>query len=263
MSLPNAVAQTPSAAPAVVSTINVDQLEASTITPIEKKNVHQSKTADESTKTNSPGSGHELDKEAEPTAEGKALITTLIAVGEEWQSKRKTATDYFDDHKEDVLKLRAEFGVRQGSKGKLLFVPQPGGTQRAMYWSEFVKLAFGVSERHMNRLLGIGAEPKESPDPKKSKNYKLGLLDGQAAALQVPLQAPAETQPASKLDKQDPYAYFEQLKGEKQTFADELAAMVINIYDPTDAEEIAKAFDKELKRQLAEIRKASIKPSKE
>ncbi len=77
------------------------------------------------------------------------------------------------------------------------------------------------------------------------------------------MQAPPEAQPASKLDKQDPYAYFEQLKCEKQTFADELAAMVIDMYDPTDAEEIAKAFDKELKRQLAEIRKASIKPTQE
>jgi hypothetical protein len=116
-----------------------------------------------------------------------------------------------------VLKLRAEFGVRQGTKGKLLYVPQQGGTQRAMYWSEFVTFAFGAGERHINRLLGIPADPKESAHPKKSKNYKLGFADGQAAALQGPVQAPPEAQPASKLDKQDPYAYFEQLKCEKQT----------------------------------------------
>jgi competence protein ComEA len=98
-----------------------------------------------------------------------------------------------------VLKLRTEFGVRQGTKGKLLYVPQPGGTQRAMYWSEFVTLAFGVSERHMNRLLGIPADPKEGLDPKKSKNYKLGFVDGQAAARRGPVPVPAQAQPASKL----------------------------------------------------------------
>ncbi|MGC2196778.1 MAG: hypothetical protein WA628_19040 [Terriglobales bacterium] len=263
MSIPTAVAQAPSAAPAVMSTINVDQLEGSTITAMDKKNNRWFEVGHDSTNTNSPQSKHELGKEAEPTPEAKALITTLLAVGEEWQSKRKTATDYFDGHKVEVLKLRTEFGVRQGTKGKLLYVPQPGGTQRAMYWSEFVTLAFGVSERHINRLLGIPADPKESPDPTKSKNYKLGFVDGQEAALRGQVQAPAEAQPASKLDKEDPYAYFEQLKCEKQTFADELAAMVIDIYDSTDAEEIAKAFDKEMKRQLAEIRKASIKRTKE
>jgi hypothetical protein len=263
MSIPSAVAQAPAAALAVVSTINVDQLEGSTITATDKKDRRQSKVGHERTNANPRRSQHELGKDAEPTPEAKALITNLLAVGEEWQSKRKTAADYFGEHKDEVLKLRTEFGVRQGTKGKLLYVPQPGGTQRAMYWSEFVTLAFEVSERHMNRLLGIPADPKVSADPTKSKNYKLGFADGQAAALRGPVQAPPEAQPAPKLDKQDPYAYFEQLKGEKQTFADELAAMVIDIYDPTDAEEIAKAFDKELKRQLAEIRKASIKPTKE
>ncbi len=77
------------------------------------------------------------------------------------------------------------------------------------------------------------------------------------------MQAPAVAQPVSKLDKHDPYAYFEQLKDEKQTFASELAAMVVEIYDYTDAEAIAKAFAKEVKRQLAEIRSASVKPTKE
>jgi hypothetical protein len=74
------------------------------------------------------------------------------------------------------------------------------------------------------------------------------------------VQVPAVATPVSKLDKADPYAYFEQLKYEKQTFASELAAMVVEMYDPTDAAEITKMFDKEIQRQLAEIRKGSVKP---
>ena len=69
--------------------------------------------------------------------------------------------------------------------------------------------------------------------------------------------------PVSALDKRDPYAYFEQLKDEKQTFAFELAAMVVEIYDAPDAEEMMKAFTKEMKRQLDEIRKESVNAAKE
>jgi len=198
-------------------------------------------------------------KEAEPSPETKALISTVLTVGKEWQSKRKTVTDYFEQHKLEVLKLRNEFGVKQGTQGKMLYVPQPDDTTEAMYWSDFVSLAFGVSERHINRLLGIN-EPPNPPDPAKSKNYKLGFAAGQEAAMRGQVQAPAVAQPVSKLDKGDPYAYFEQFKDEKQTFASELAAMVVNTYDATDAAEITKMLEKEVKRQLAEIRKASVEP---
>ena len=262
MSITSAVSHVPSLAPAVVSTVNVDQLEGSTINAADEKG-RRCKVEHTSPNLNSPRSEHQLGKEAEPTPEAKALITTVLAVGEAWQSQRKTVTDYFDQHKPEVLKLRAEFGVKPGTKGKQLDVPQPGGTQRAMYWSEFVKLAFGVSERHINRLLGIAADPKPSPDSEKSKNYKLGYVAGQKAAQRGQMPAPAAPQPAFKPDKNDPYAYFGQFKDEKQTFANELAAMVVEIYDPMDAEEIANAFGKELKRQLAEIRTASVKPTKE
>jgi hypothetical protein len=83
MSIPSAVAQAPSAPPAVVSTIDVGQLEGSTINPIHKKNGRQSKVGHESTNTNSRRSERELGQEAEPTPEAKVLITTLLAVGEE------------------------------------------------------------------------------------------------------------------------------------------------------------------------------------
>ena len=245
-----------------MSTVNVDKLEGSTINAADKKD-RRCKVERTSTNLISPRSEHQLGKEAQPTPEARALITTVLAVGEAWQSQRKTVTDYFDQHKPEVLKLRAEFGVKPGTKGKQLNVPQSGDTQRAMYWSEFVKLAFGVSERHINRLLGVPADPKTSPDTKKSKNFKLGYVAGQEAALQGQVLAPAAPQPAFKPDKNDPYAYFGQFKDEKQTFANELAAMVVEIYDPMEAEEIANAFGKELKRQLAEIRMASVKPTKE
>lgn len=245
-----------------MSNVNLDQLAGSTINATGEKG-RACKVKRATTNLNSPRSEHPLGKEVEPTPEANALITTVLAVGAEWQSHRKTVTDYFDRHKPEVLKLRAEFGVKPGTKGKQLYVPRTGDTHRAMYWSEFVKLAFGVSERHINRLLGIAADPKPSPDPEKSKNYKLGYVAGQKAAQRGQVQAPNAPQPAFKLDKNDPYAYFGQLKDEKQTFANELAAMVVEIYDPIDAEEIAKAFAKEVKRQLAEIRTASVKPTKE
>lgn len=234
---------------------------ADTTTTNDKK--EPSPLFEESRNINSPRSPHQLGKEAEPTPEAKALITSVIEVGKEWQSKRKTATEYLEQHKLEVLKLRTEFGVKQGTKGKLLYVPQPDDTPRAMYWSEFVKFAFGVSERHINRLLGIPVESPDPPDPKNSKNYKLGFAAGQEAALRGQVQAPVVAQPVSALDKRDPYAYFEQLKDEKQTFAYELAAMVVEIYDPLDAEEMLKAFTKEVKRQLSETRLNSIKSQKD
>lgn len=182
------------------------------------------------------------------------LINAVLAVGKEWQSKRKTVTDYFDQHKLEVLKLRNEFAVKQGTKGKMLYVPQPNSTVEAMYWSDFVLLAFGVSERHINRLLGIHDSPNP-PDPAKSKNYKLGFAAGQEAAMRGLVQAPAVAQPVSKLDKGDPYAYFEQFKHEKQTFVSELAAMVVGMFDSMDADEIVEAFSEEVNRQQ-ELRKA-------
>jgi hypothetical protein len=188
-------------------------------------------------------------KEAEPSPETKALIKTVLDVGKEWQSKRKTVKDYFEQHKLEVLKLRNEFGVKKGTKGKMLYVPQPDGTTEAMYWSDFVSLAFDVGERHINRLLGIPVESPDPPDPAKSKNYKLGFVAGQEAAMRGQVQAPAVAQPISTLDKADPYAYFEQLKDEKQTFAFELAAMVVEMFEPTDADEIVQEFGKEVKRQ--------------
>ncbi len=188
-------------------------------------------------------------KEAEPSPETKALIKTVLDVGKEWQSKRKTVKDYFEQHKLEVLKLRNEFGVMKGTKGKMLNVPQPDGTTDAMYWSDFVSLAFDVSERHINRLLGIPVEPPNPPDPANSKNYKLGFAAGQEAAMRGQVQAPAVAQPVSKLDKGDPYAYFEKLKDEKPTFASELAAMVVEMFEPTDADEIVQEFGKEVKRQ--------------
>jgi len=229
-----------------VSTIDVGKFEGKTSILKPKKGGCSAKAATAS-------------KEAEPSPEAKALIDTVLEVGKEWQSKRKTFTDYFEQHKLEVLKLRNEFGVKQGTEGKLLYVPQPGDAPRAMYWSEFVLLAFGVSERHINRLLDIPVESPDPPDPKNSKNYKLGFAAGQEAALRGQVQAPVVAQPVSKLDKGDPYAYFEQLKDEKQTFASELAAMVVEMYDATDAAEITKMFDKEVKRQLAEVRKGSVK----
>jgi hypothetical protein len=89
-------------------TINVDQLEGATI--ISQKKDRCFKVGHNSTNTNSPRSQHQLKKEAQPTPEAKALIKSILAVGKEWQSKRKTATDYFDGHKLDVLKLRNELG---------------------------------------------------------------------------------------------------------------------------------------------------------
>jgi len=187
-------------------------------------------------------------EEADLTPETQALITTVLTVGGEWQSKRKTVKDYFEQHKLEVLKLRNAFGVKPGSKGKTLSVPNPNGGVEPMYWSDFVSLAFGVSDRHINRLLGIN-EPPNPLDPSKSKNYKLGFVAGQEAALRGHVQAPAVAKPLSKLDKGDPYAYFEQLKDEKQTFASELAAMVVEMFEPTDTDEIVQEFGKEVKRQ--------------
>jgi hypothetical protein len=228
-----------------VSTPDVGKLEDTT-TP---KKSRWFKVGSDSRNINSPRSPHQVGKEAEPTPEGKVLINTVLAVGKEWQSKRKTVTDYFEQHKLEVLTLRNEFGVKKGTKGKLLYVPQPGDVPRAMYWSEFVQMAFGVSERHINRLLGIPVESPDPPDPAKSKNYKLGFAAGQEAAMRGQVQAPAVAQPVSKLDKADPYAYFAQLKDEKQTFAFELAAMVVEMFEPTDADEIVQEFGKEVKRQ--------------
>ena len=238
----------PQAPPApIVSTTHVDTLEGKT--SILKPVVGGStKTASASMGCNPPRSQHELQKEAEPSPEAKVLIKTVLAVGKEWQSKRKTVTDYFDQHKLEVLKLRNEFAVKQGTKGRMLHVPQPNGTVEAMYWSDFVLLAFGVSERHINRLLGIHESPNP-PDPAKSKNYKLGFAAGQEAAMRGQVQAPTVAQPVSKLDKGDPYAYFEQFKEEKQTFVSELAAMVVGMFDSTDADEIVEAFSEEVNRQ--------------
>lgn len=187
-------------------------------------------------------------EEADVTPETQALITTVLAVGGEWQSKRKTVKDYFEQHKLEVLKLHNAFGVKPGTKGKMLSVPQPNGDVELMYWSDFVSLAFGVSDRHINRLLGI-TEPPSPPDPSKSKNYKLGFVAGQEAALRGQVQAPAVAKAVSKLDKGDPYAYFERLKDEKQTFASELAAMVVEMFEPSDTDEIVQEFGKEVKRQ--------------
>lgn len=235
-----------------VSTIDVGKLEGTTSILKPKKNGCSAMAASDS--TNSPRPQHQLNKDADPSPETKALIKTVLAVGKEWQSKRKTVTAYFEQHKLEVLKLRNDFGVKQGTKGKMLYVPQTNGTLEAMYWSDFVWLAFGVSERHINRLLGIN-EPPNPPDPAKTKNYKLGFAAGQEAALRGQVQAPAVAQPVSKLDRRHPYAYFEQLKDEKQTFASELAAMVVEMFDSTDADEIVGAFSKEVNRQQ-ELRKA-------
>jgi hypothetical protein len=200
------VVQVPSPAPGI-SAIEVDKLKGATITPNDKK---KSRLRD-STNINSPQSQHQLNKEAEPTPETKALIKSVLAVGKEWQSRRKTATGYFEEHKLEVLKLRTGFGVKQGTKGRMLYVPQPDGTLRAMYWSEFVRLAFGVGERHVNRLLGVPNEPSAPSKPENNKNYKLGFVAGQEAALRGQVQAPVVAAPVSKLDKQDPYAFFGQL----------------------------------------------------
>lgn len=243
----------PQASPAPsVSTIDVETLGDTTSILKPKKNGCSARAASDS--SNSPRTQHQRNKEADPSPETKALIEAVLAVGKEWQSKRKTVTEYFEQHKLEVLKLRNDFGVKQGTKGKMLYVPQANGTLEAMYWSDFVLLAFGVSERHINRLIGIN-EPPNPPDPTKSKNYKLGFAAGQEAALRGQVQAPAVAQPVSKLDKGNPYAYFEQLKVEKQTFASELAAMVVDMYEPTDTHEIVQAFGKEVKRQQ-ELRNA-------
>lgn len=247
---------TPPQAPSapIVSTTDVDKLEAKT-SILKPKNVGCSAgAATASMGTQSLRSQNEIQKEAEPTPEGKALISTVLAVGKEWQSKRKTVTEYFEQHKLEVLTLRNEFGVKKGTKGKMLYVPQTNGTLEAMYWSDFVSLAFGVSERHINRLLGI-TEPPNPPDPTKSKNYKAGFAAGQEATMREQVQAPAGAQPFSKLDKSAPYTYFEQFKYGKETFASELAAMVVGMFEPTDTDEIVQAFGKEVKRQQ-ELRNA-------
>jgi hypothetical protein len=240
--------------------MHVDTVEGKTPT-IKPQKIGCSATAAASKVTNS--AQHQLSKEAEPTPETKALIQTVLEVGKEWQSKRKTVADYFDQHKLEVLTLRNEFGVKKGTKGKTLYVPQPNGNAEPMYWSDFVLLAFGVSERHVNRLLGIPVESPDPPDPAKSKNYKLGFAAGQEAAMRGQVQAPAVAQPVSMLDKSDPYAYFEQFKEEKQTFASEVASMVVEMFDAPDATEITKMLEKEVKRQFAEICNASVKPAKE
>jgi hypothetical protein len=244
----------PQASPAPsVSTIDVETLGDTTSILKPKKNGSAPEAASASIGTNSPLSQHGPNKDAEPTPETKALINTVLAVGKEWQSKRKTVTDYFEQHKLEVLTLRNEFGVKQGTKGKMLYVPQTNGTLEPMYWSEFVSLAFAVSERHINRLLGIN-EPPNPTDATKSKNFKAGFAAGQEAALRERVQAPAVAQPFSKLDKSEPYTYFEQFKNEKATFASELAAMVVRMFGSTDADEIVEAFSKEVNRQ--QIRKA-------
>ncbi|MGC2194929.1 MAG: hypothetical protein WA628_09650, partial [Terriglobales bacterium] len=245
----------PQAPPApIVCTTDVDKFGGKT-SILKPKNVGCSAgAATASVGTKSLRSHHEIQKEAAPTPGAKALINTVLAVGKEWQSKRKTVTDYFEQHKLEVLTLRNEFGVKKGTKGKMLIVPQPDDTTKAMCWSDFVSLAFGVSERHINRLIGIN-EPPDPPDPTGSKNYKAGFAAGQEAALRGQVQTPAVAQPVSKLDKGDPYAYFEQLKAEKQTFASELAAMVVGMFEPTDTDEIVQAFGKEVKRQQ-ELRNA-------
>lgn len=258
----SAIPISPNAPPApIVSTMHVDTFEGKTSTFKPKKTGCSARAA-LSKGNNSPRSQHEIQKEAEPTPKAKVLINTVLAVGKEWQSKRKTVTDYFEQHKLEVLTLRNEFGVKSGTKGKMLYVPQPNGVLEAMYWSDFVLLAFGVSERHISRLLGIN-EPPNPPDPAKSKNYKLGFAAGQEAALRGQVQAPAVAQPVSTLDKRDPYAYFEQFKDEKQTFVSEVAAMVVEMFDAPDATEITKMLEKEVKRQFAEICNASVKPAKE
>ncbi len=243
-----AIPTLPQAPPATcVSLSDVGKLEGK-MSILKPKIGDSAKTASASMSSSPPRSHHEFNEEADPTPEAKTLISAVLAVGKEWQSKRKTVTDYFEQHKLEVLTLRNEFGVKQGTKGKMLYVPRPNDTLEAMYWSDFVSLAFGVSDRHVNRLLGINEAPNP-PEPTKSKNYKLGFAAGQEAALREQVQAPAIAQPVSKLDKGDPYAYFEQLKAEKQTFASELAAIVVEMFEPTDTDEIVQAFGKEVKRQ--------------
>ena len=113
---------TPPQAPSapIVSTTDVDKLEAKT-SILKPKNVGCSAgAATASVGTKSLRSQHEIQKEAAPTPEAKALINTVLAVGKEWQSKRKTVTDYFEQHKLEVLTLRNEFGVKKGTKGKML-----------------------------------------------------------------------------------------------------------------------------------------------
>jgi hypothetical protein len=188
-----------------VSTTDVGKFDGKT-SILKPKVGGSAQTAGASMGSNPPRSHDELHREAEPTPEAKALIHTVLAVGKEWQSKRKTVTSYFEQHKLEVLKLRNEFGVKQGRKGKMLNVPRPDDTTEAMCWSDFVWLTFGVSERHINRLLGIN-EPPSPPDPTNSKNYKLGFAAGQEAAKRGRVQAPAVAPPVSKLDKGDPYAF--------------------------------------------------------
>lgn len=88
----------PQASPAPsVSTIDVETLGDTTSILKPKKNGCSARAASDS--SNSPRTQHQRNKEADPSPETKALIEAVLAVGKEWQSKRKTVTEYFEQHK--------------------------------------------------------------------------------------------------------------------------------------------------------------------
>src|SRR5579864_1117044 len=107
-----------------LSILDVEKL-AGTTTINKEKPRRPSKGGTDAHNISSPRPTCQLGNDAELTPEAKALIKSVIEIGKEWQSKRQTATKYFEQKKLEVLRVRNEFGVKQGAKGNLLYVPQP------------------------------------------------------------------------------------------------------------------------------------------
>ena len=200
-----------------------------------------------------------------PDDDTKKLLAKCADHGVRFRSISKE----IDSMRSDILGLKAKFGVKQGYCGKRLVIDGVN----AMLWSEYCQHIFGVSAGQMNRLLNATDEKAVDtmpPDPRESKNYKLGLRDAEEkydlwkrkqlaagtifkADCALPDQLP-ETKPvsvASPVNRDDPHAYWRQFREEPQTMASELVAMLAEVgMDYQTILQVVEAVKKQAKTQL-------------
>lgn len=197
-----------------------------------------------------------------PDDDTKKLLAKCAVHGVRFRSISKE----IDAMRPDILALKQKFGVKQGYIGKRLVIDE----RNSMVWNEYCLYVFGVTAGQMNRLLNASDDKADNvvpPDPRQSKNYKLGLQDAQGAHAvwkrkqlaagtifksdcALPASVP-ETKPA--FDKPDPYAYWEQFREEPETLSGELVAMLVELgLDYQQMLRVAELMKKQAKAQVGQ-----------
>jgi hypothetical protein len=208
------------------------------------------------------GDLNEVEGAIAPDQDTVDLIEEVIQIAADFKPIHEKLKTIVEKGRCKISCLKSAFGVRQGCAGHPLII-----AKQTFTWEEFVQTYFGVTPRRLNQLLDSKDEKDtrrtvvKTPDEEKEL-YKKGKAAGKAEADRELTAMLLETKPSPVVmpdAKGDVYAYFHQLRDEKETFSFELAAMVLEMYDTVDAESISKLFLSELRKQIADARKASLK----